>query len=74
MPATYLLQSLRGELCGFQVLMAFLKAAKDSSCFISRGTGSQIPGPKFEMVSVLPIFQKQPSICVLIKMYSENMQ
>ena len=37
---------------GFQVLMAFLKAVKDSFCFISRGTRSQILGSKYEMDSI----------------------
>ena len=40
MLATYFLHSLHGQLCGFQVLIAFLKAVKDSFCFISRGTRS----------------------------------
>ena len=32
MLATYFLHSLHGQLCGFQVLMAFFKAVKDSFC------------------------------------------
>ena len=32
--------------------MAFLKAVKDSFCFIYRGARFQILGPKYEMVSV----------------------
>ena len=52
MPGTYFSYVLHGQLCGFQVLMAVLKAVKDSFCFISRSTRSQILGPKYEMVSV----------------------
>ena len=52
MPATYFLHSLHGQLRGFQVLMAFLKAVKDSFCFISRGTRSQILAAKYEIVSI----------------------
>ena len=52
MPATHFLHSLHGQFCGFQVLMVFLKAVKDSFSFISRGTGSQNLGPKYEMFSV----------------------
>ena len=52
MPPTYFLHNLHGQLYGFQVLMAFLKAVKESLYFISRGTRSQILEPKYEMVSI----------------------
>ena len=51
-PARQFLHSLHRQLCRFQVLMVFLKSIKDSFCFISRDTRSQILGPKHEMVSV----------------------
>ena len=51
-PARQFLHRLHRQLCRFQVLMVFLKATKDSFCFISRDTRSQILGPKHEMVSV----------------------
>ena len=52
MPGTYFLHNLHGQLYGFQVLMAFLKAVKESLYFISRSTRSQILEPKYEMVSI----------------------
>ena len=52
MSGTYFLHSLDGQLCGFHILMAFLKAVKDFFFFISRDSRSQILGPKYEVVPV----------------------
>ena len=52
MSATYFLHIPHEQICGFQVLMAFLKAFKDSFCFISSGTRSKILRPKYEMIAV----------------------
>ena len=50
-PATYFFHSLHGLLFGFDVLMSFLKAAKDSFSFISDGTVSHIFGSIKDTVS-----------------------
>ena len=51
MPATFFTQSTR-TITWVSSLNGLLKAVKDSFCFISRGTRSQILAAKYEIVSI----------------------
>ena len=49
---TYFFHSLHGQFFGIQSLIPFLKATTLVNSFNSKGTISQILGPKYEMLSL----------------------